>query len=996
MYRGIYLIFVRLKSEVSLMKNEKKSTARVAPMKDDLFGMGRIEVRGARVNNLKNIDVDLPRHKLSVVTGLSGSGKSSLAFDTLLAEGNRRYLDTFSAYARSFIGNNNTRPDVDEIVGLSPVVAIEQKTASTNPRSTVGTVTEIYDYMRVLFARVATPYSYLTGREMSRYTEEQVVDYIMEGYAARGIYILAPVVVDRKGHYRELFEQLRRRGFINAYIDGELRELSPGMKLSRFAIHYVSVVVDKCTVREDNKQRIVEAVGIAMKLGDGVIDILEPGGSKVQHLSKKLMDPESGISYPDPSPADFSFNSPRGYCKHCKGLGKIGALDVDKVVANPHASIRDGAIVPIGKYKKRSSLFRDIEVILTESGYSLDTPFEALSQEVVDQIFWGTSDDDDTISEGDEGFAFRGISQYVRELADDDDATATMRSWAEEFLSEVTCPECHGKRLNPIALSYRLGAYSIGDLSEMDLDRLQEVLTELPQQLSESQNKVAHEILKEISTRLSFLLNVGLYYLNLSRPSASLSGGESQRIRLATQIGTGLVEVLYILDEPGIGLHQRDNRMLIDALKELRDAQNTVLVVEHDRDMMLAADYLIDMGPGAGRLGGHVIYQGKPSDIGDTRTLTCDYLTNRLAIPLPTSYRKPREGQWLTLKGCTGHNLKDVTLRIPLGLFVCVTGVSGSGKSSLINGTLVPVVSQHLYHSKQAPLPYLAVEGLELVDKIAVVDQSPLGRTPRSNPATYTGLFTEIRNLFVQVPESRARGYKPGRFSFNVKDGRCEECKGNGYKTITMNFLPDVTIPCDVCRGKRYNRETLEVRYKGKSIAEVLDMTFNQAAEFFEHIPSLYRKLATLQRVGLGYIKLGQASTTLSGGESQRVKLATELSKRDTGHTLYILDEPTTGLHFEDIRVLLGLVGELVDRGNTVVIIEHNLDVVKCADYLIDMGLGGGRNGGEVIFSGTPEEMLAIPDAQSYTAHYLREEVARTPRVDESVSSDNSHSTIIN
>lgn len=957
------------------------SDTHVSASEQELWAMGAIEVHGARVHNLKNIDVSLPRHKLTVVTGLSGSGKSSLAFDTLLAEGQRRYLDTFSSYARSFIGGGGGRPDVDEIVGLSPVVAIEQKSASTNPRSTVGTVTEIYDYLRILYARVGTPYSYLTGKEMVRYTEEQVVEHIMEQYADEGIYILAPVVVDRKGHYRELFEQMRRRGFLHAYIDGEVCELTPGMRLNRFSIHYVSVVVDKCSVRESNKQRITEAVSIAMKLGEGVIDVMRRDSTEIQHLSKRLMDPESGIAYPDASPADFSFNSPRGYCKRCKGLGRVGVLDIDKVVADPKVSIREGAIVPIGRYKKRSLLFTSIEEILKEHGCTIDTPFEKIPAEAVEQIFFGV-DSDEEEDEGEAHFTFAGVSQYVRELAEDDDATASMRSWAEEFLTEQTCPECHGRRLNPIALSYKLSGYNIADLTELDLDRLVERLREIEGQLTKNQQKVAHEVIKEILLRVNFLLDVGLYYLTLARPSASLSGGESQRIRLATQIGTGLVEVLYILDEPGIGLHQRDNRMLIDALKKLRDAQNTVLVVEHDRDMMLAADYLIDMGPGAGRLGGHATYQGPPSAIGDTHTLTCDYLTNRLAIPLPAAYRQPTDDAWLRLKGCTGNNLKNVDVSIPLGLFVCVTGVSGSGKSSLINGTLVPIISQHLYRSKQAPLPYASVEGLELIDKIAFVDQSPLGRTPRSNPATYTGLFSEIRNLFVKVPESRARGYKPGRFSFNVKGGRCEECKGNGYKTISMNFLPDVTIPCDVCRGKRYNRETLEVRYKGKSIAEVLDMTFNQAVEFFEHIPALYRKLSTLQRVGLGYVKLGQPSTTLSGGESQRVKLATELSKRDTGRTLYVLDEPTTGLHFEDIRVLLKLVNELVDRGNTVLIIEHNLDVIKSADYLIDMGLEGGRNGGEVIFAGSPQEMAQCSDTQSYTAHYLKEEMQRTPKTE--------------
>jgi excinuclease ABC, A subunit len=955
------------------------SQTHLSESEQELWAMGAIEVHGAREHNLKNVDVSLPRHKLTVVTGLSGSGKSSLAFDTLLAEGQRRYLDTFSSYARSFIGGGGGRPDVDEIVGLSPVVAIEQKSASTNPRSTVGTVTEIYDYLRILYARVGTPYSYRTGKEMMRYTEEQVIDHVMEQYADDSIYILAPIVVDRKGHYRELFEQMRRRGFLHAYIDGQICELTPGMKLNRFSRHYVSIMVDKCTVKKPNKQRIADAVAIAMKLGDGVLDIMRRDSEELQHLSKKLMDPESGIAYPDASPADFSFNSPRGYCKRCKGLGRVGVLDIDKVISSPSSSIRDGAIIPIGSYRKRSVLFTSIEKILAEHGCTIDTPFDQIPEEAVEQIFFGIDSDGEFGDEEESSFTFEGVSQYVRNLAEDEDATASMRSWAEAFLSERVCPACGGHRLNPIALSYRLAGDTIADLAELELDHLAVRLREIEDRLTDNQQKVAHEVIKEILLRVTFLLDVGLYYLTLSRPSVSLSGGESQRIRLATQIGTGLVEVLYILDEPGIGLHQRDNRMLIDALKKLRNAQNTVLVVEHDRDMMLAADYLIDMGPGAGRLGGHVIYQGAPSEIGDTHTQTCDYLMNRLFIPLPENYRQPISDRYIKLNGCTGNNLKDVSVSIPLGLFVCITGVSGSGKSSLINGTLVPILSQHLYHSKQTPLPYSSVEGLDLIDKIAFVDQSPLGRTPRSNPATYTGLFGEIRNLFVKVPESRARGYKPGRFSFNVKEGRCEECRGNGYKTISMNFLPDVTIPCGVCRGKRYNRETLEIRYKGKSIADVLDMTFNQAAEFFEHIPTLHRKLSTLQRVGLGYVKLGQPSTTLSGGESQRVKLATELSKRDTGRTLYVLDEPTTGLHFEDIRVLLKLVNELVDRGNTVLIIEHNLDVIKSADYVIDMGPEGGRNGGEIIFSGSPLEMIQIPDTQSYTAQYLKEEMQRTP-----------------
>lgn len=940
-----------------------------------VFEDGAIEIKGARVHNLKNIDVKIPRHKLTVITGLSGSGKSTLAFDTIFAEGQRRYMDTFSPYARSFIGGGQSeRPNVEQIEGLSPVVAIDQKTTGKNPRSTVGTITEISDFLRVLFARAATPYSYISGKPMVRYSRDQVVELIQNKYQGQAIEILAPVVIDRKGHYRELFAYLMRKGYLSVYVDGAMQPLVPNMIVNRFYRHYISVLIDKCTVKSEDSHRLLEAVTLAFKEGDGLVDIRLKSTGEVKHLSHRLMDPDHGISYPDPSPADFSFNSPRGYCPRCRGLGEVHDIDLDAVIPNRSLSIKDGGIVPIGKAKK-NRLFGEIERILTQNGLELSTPIEQIPSEVIEDILWGEEEREELVQES----PFRGIASYLLTLQEDDNLSSENRKWIDTFLALKTCPDCGGSRLNAIARSYRLGEYNIVDLGRMDIDELQQKIELLPQSLSDYQQSIAKEVLKEVNTRLQFLIDVGLGYLSLDRSSASLSGGEAQRIRLATQIGTGLVEVLYILDEPGIGLHQKDNRKLIQSLLNLRDSENSIIVVEHDRDMMLSSDYIVDMGPGAGRMGGNVVFAGTPQEILLHHSLTASYLKSEKYIPLPARYRPSAEKQ-VVIHEAQGNNLKKVTLSIPLKVFVCVTGVSGSGKSTLINDTLVPIISQKLYRSHRQPLPFASIEGLEYIDKLAVVDQSPLGRTPRSNPATYTGLFTEIRNLFAITPESKARGYKPGRFSFNVKGGRCEECKGNGEKTISMNFLPDVHIPCEECQGKRYTRETLEIRYKGKSIADVLDMTINQATEFFEAIPSIHKKLHILQRVGLGYIKLGQSSTTLSGGENQRVKLATELAKRDTGNTLYVLDEPTTGLHFEDIQMLLNLINELVDRGNSVWIIEHNLDVIKSADYIIDMGPDSGRNGGEVIFAGTPSQMVEAMPSKSYTATFLKEEMDRTPK----------------
>ena len=939
----------------------------------------RICVYGARVHNLKNIDVVIPRNTLTVITGLSGSGKSSLAFDTIFAEGQRRYIETFSAYARNFLGGME-RPDVDKITGLSPVISIEQKTTNRNPRSTVGTTTEIYDYLRLLYARAGKAYSYMTGEEMVKYTEEKVIDMILHDYQGKRIYILAPLVRSRKGHYRELFESMRRKGYLNIRVDGEIKEIVRGMKVDRYKNHDIEVVIDKMQVKPETPgtpstpdERLKKSVLIAMKQGEGLIMILDKDTNAIKYFSKRLMCPTTGISYSDPAPNNFSFNSPQGACPHCKGLGTINEIDLKKVIPDDKISIYEGGIAPLGKYKNQM-IFWQIGALLKKYDEDLKTPIKDIPEEAMTEILYGSLEnvriDKELVHTTSDYFvSFDGIIKYLRNVMENDESTSGQK-WADQFLQECECPECHGQRLNREALSYRIWDKNISELAAMDISELREWLDQVEDHLEHQQQQIAHEILKEIRTRLDFLLEVGLDYLALNRQSASLSGGESQRIRLATQIGSQLVNVLYILDEPSIGLHQRDNERLINSLKELRDLGNTVIVVEHDQDMMLNADYIIDIGPRAGRKGGEVVFQGTPKEMLKTNSVTASYLNGNLSIPIP---RKRREGngRYLNIKGTSGNNLKHVDVTFPLGELIVVTGVSGSGKSTLVNETLQPILSQHFYRSLKRPMPYDSIEGLEYIDKVVNVDQSPLGRTPRSNPATYTGVFSDIRSLFVNLPEAKIRGYKPGRFSFNVKGGRCEACSGNGYKTIEMNFLPDIQVPCEVCHGKRYNRETLEVRYKGKSIADILDMTINQAVEFFENVPDILRKIKTIQDVGLGYVKLGQPSTTLSGGESQRVKLATELSKKDTGKTLYILDEPTTGLHFEDIRILMDVLQKLVDRGNTVIIIEHNLDVIKLADHIIDMGLEGGRKGGTILATGTPEQ-VAKKDV-GYTAQFLRQ-----------------------
>ena len=936
----------------------------------------KIEVYGARVHNLKNVDVVMPRNSLTVITGLSGSGKSSLAFDTIFAEGQRRYIETFSAYARNFLGNMQ-RPDVDKITGLSPVISIEQKTTNCNPRSTVGTVTEIYDYLRLLYARTADAYSYASGEKMVKYTEEKIVGIIETAYSGKRIFILAPLVRQRKGHYRELFESLRRKGYLYARVDGEVLEITRGMKTDRYKNHNIEVVIDKMEVREGDGERLRKSIETAMRQGDGAIVILDKDSGESRSFSKKLMDPVTGIAYSDPAPNMFSFNSPEGACPHCKGLGWVNEIDMEKVIPDNTLSIADGAIVPLGKFKNQM-IFWQIEAILAKSGMALSTPFKDIPKEAVDEIMFGSIENvripkERVHTSSDYFVAYDGVVKYLRSVMENDD-TAAGQKWADQFLAVAECPECHGQRLRKESLAYRIWDKNIAELSHFDLNNLREWLDELPDHLSSTQQKIGNEILKELRTRVDFLLQVGLGYLSLDRPSASLSGGESQRIRLATQIGSQLVNVLYILDEPSIGLHQRDNCKLIESLKQLRDIGNTVMVVEHDSDMMLAADYIVDIGPKAGRKGGEVVFQGTPEEMLRKHTLTAQYLNMEKTISIPSKRRKGN-GKYIRIKGACGNNLKNVDVEFPLGKLIVVTGVSGSGKSTLINETLQPILSQHFYRSLKTPMPYSSIEGIENIDKVVNVDQSPLGRTPRSNPATYTGVFSDIRNLFVALPEAQIRGYKPGRFSFNVKGGRCETCGGNGYKTIEMNFLPDVMVPCEVCHGKRYNRETMEVRYKGKSIADVLDMTINQAVEFFDAVPSISQKITALQQVGLGYIKLGQSSTTLSGGESQRVKLATELGKKDTGKTLYILDEPTTGLHFEDIRILMDVLQKLVDKGNTVIIIEHNLDVIKLADHIIDLGPDGGRGGGEILTTGTPED-VAKSD-KGYTPMFLKRELDR-------------------
>lgn len=934
----------------------------------------KIEVFGARVHNLKNVDITIPRNSLTVFTGLSGSGKSSLAFDTIFAEGQRRYIETFSAYARNFLGNME-RPDVDKITGLSPVISIEQKTTNKNPRSTVGTTTEIYDYLRLLFARAGEAYSYMSGEKMVKYTEEKVVDMIMSDYQDRKIYILSPLVRNRKGHYRELFEQMRRKGYLYIRVDGEVQELTRGMKVDRYKNHNIEVVIDKMKLggTENNtlRERLAKTVSTAMKQGEGLIMILDNERDEAKYFSKRLMDPVTGIAYKDPAPNIFSFNSPEGACPQCKGLGVIDEIDLKKVIPDNKQDIYSGAIVPLGKYKNQM-IFWQIDALLKRHDCDLKTPVKDIPKEAMDEVLYGSLEKLKIAKElvhttSDYFVSFDGIIKYLRTVMENDDSSAG-KKWADQFIAEAQCPECHGHRLNREALSYKIWDKNIADLAEMDINELKDWVDHVEEHMSEKQRTIAVEIVKEIRKRINFLLDVGLDYLALNRQSATLSGGESQRIRLATQIGSQLVNVLYILDEPSIGLHQRDNERLINSLKELRDMGNTVIVVEHDEDMMRAADWIVDIGPKAGRKGGEVVFQGKPADMLKTHTLTAQYLNGERAIELPKE-RREGNGKTIQLTGCKGNNLKDVNVTFPLGELIVVTGVSGSGKSTLINETLQPILSQHFYRSLKRPMPYGKIEGIDNIDKVVNVDQSPIGRTPRSNPATYTGVFSDIRQLFVNLPEAKIRGYKPGRFSFNVKGGRCETCGGNGYKTIEMNFLPDVMVPCEVCHGKRYNRETLEVRFKGKSIADVLDMTVNMAVEFFENVPQILPKIKALQDVGLGYIKLGQSSTTLSGGESQRVKLATELAKRDTGKTLYILDEPTTGLHFEDIRILMDVLQKLVDRGNTVIIIEHNLDVIKLADYIIDMGPEGGRGGGRMLSCGTPE--VVAKNKESYTSRFL-------------------------
>ena len=934
----------------------------------------KINVWGARVHNLKNIDVEIPRNSLTVITGLSGSGKSSLAFDTIFAEGQRRYMETFSTYARNFLGGME-RPDVDKITGLSPVISIEQKTTNKNPRSTVGTTTEIYDYLRLLYARAGTAYSYATGEKMVKYTEEKVIQMILERYASKRIYILAPLVHQRKGHYRELFESMRRKGYLYMRVDGEVMEITRGMKVDRYKNHNIEVVIDKLKVQGKDDQRLKKTVEVAMKQGDGVIMILDKDNDELKSYSKRLMDPVTGISYPEPAPNNFSFNSPEGACPKCKGLGYVNEIDLKKVIPDTNKSIYEGAIAPLGKYKNQM-IFWQIDAILKKYNCELKTSIKDVPADALDEILYGSMERVKIAKElvhtsSDFFSTYDGLIKYLKSVMDNDDS-ASSQKWADQFLATCQCPDCKGQKLKRESLAYRVWDKNIAELASMDISDLKTWLDNVEEHLDTKGRKIAAEIVKEIRTRVSFLLEVGLDYLTLNRQSVSLSGGESQRIRLATQIGSQLVNVLYILDEPSIGLHQRDNERLIASLKELRDLGNTVIVVEHDKDMMLAADYIIDIGPKAGRKGGEVVYQGTPQNMLKGNTITANYLNGQMKIEVP-SHRREGNGKSIWIRGAKGNNLKDVDVEIPLGKLIVVTGVSGSGKSTLINETLQPILSQHFYRSLKRPMPYDDVEGIDNVDKVVNVDQSPLGRTPRSNPATYTGVFNDIRNLFVNLPEAMIRGYKPGRFSFNVKGGRCEACSGNGYKTIEMNVLPDVMVPCEVCHGKRYNRETLEVRYKGKSIADVLDMTINQAVEFFENVPNILQKIKTIQDVGLGYIKLGQPSTTLSGGESQRVKLATELSKRDTGKTIYILDEPTTGLHFEDIRILMDVLQKLVDRGNTVLIIEHNLDVIKLADHIIDMGPEGGRNGGLLLSAGTPEEVAK--SKVGFTPKFLKQEL---------------------
>lgn len=936
----------------------------------DINTNSSLSVLGARVHNLKNIDVDIPHNSLTVITGLSGSGKSSLAFDTIFAEGQRRYIETFSAYARNMLGNLE-RPDVDKITGLSPVIAIEQKTINRNPRSTIGTTTEVYDFLRLLYARVGTAVSYVSGQPMVKYTQEQIVNLILEKYDGHKVYILAPIVKNRKGHYKELFEQLRKKGFLTVRVDGELRELTLNMKVDRYKNHDIELVIDRLKVSSKDVARLDATVSDALKQGDKQVMIYDVDDDNVSYYSQSLMDPVSGISYREPAPHNFSFNSPLGACPCCKGLGYVNIVDRKKIIPNPDRSIHEGGIVPLGSYRN-SMIFWQIDAICKKYGATIKTPIKNLPEEAMNDILNGTNErlviENDTMATYNYFHTYEGLVKYI-EMQQDDESSAAAKKWSEGFFTRGVCPECHGDRLNKEALHFFVDDKNIAELSRMDISDLYEWSKTVEDRLSPTQRLIATEIMKEVRSRLKFLVDVGLDYLQLNRASATLSGGESQRIRLATQLGSQLVNVLYILDEPSIGLHQRDNRRLIDSLKNLRDASNSILVVEHDKDIMLEADYIVDIGPKAGRKGGEVVFSGTPDEMLATDTLTARYLNGELKIPFKAQPRKG-SGKRLVLRGASGNNLQDVDLTIPLGRLVCVAGVSGSGKSSLINATLQPILSQKFYRSHTAPLPYKKIEGIENIDKVVTVDQSPLGKSPRSNPATYTGVFTQIRDLYANLPEAKIRGYRPGRFSFNVSGGRCETCNGNGYKTIVMNFLPDVLVPCETCGGKRYNRETLEVRFKGKSIADVLDMTINQAVDFFAGIPAILNKIKVLQDIGLGYIKLGQPSSTLSGGENQRVKLATELSHRDTGNTLFILDEPTTGLHFDDIRVLLNILNKLVDKGNTVLVIEHNLDVICAADYIIDMGPGGGKNGGHIIATGSPKQLAKT---SSPTASFIRE-----------------------
>lgn len=944
-----------------------------------------IQVFGAREHNLKNIDVTIPRNKVVVITGLSGSGKSSLAFDTIYAEGQRRYIESFAAYARQFLGGME-RPDVDKITGLSPVISIEQKTTSRNPRSTVGTITEIYDFLRLLYARTADAYSYNTGELMVRYSDEQIINLILEKYDGKKLIMLGPSIKGRKGHYRELFEQIRKSGFTKVRVDGEVKDITYGMKLDRYKIHDIEIVIDRIEVNADNRTRINDALKTAMRYGKGTMMVQDYDTNKVQFFSRKLMCPTTGISYDDPAPNLFSFNSPYGACHKCNGLGEVSEIDIKKIIPNPQQSIKRGGLAPLGEYKN-SWIFAQLEAIGEKFDFKLDTPLEEISEDALDAILYGTEEVLKVKGQYEGGLSyavsFDGIVNFISNQFEEGVNESTKR-WAESFMNKVECPECHGARLRKEALYFKLDGKNIAELSRLDINEFYSTIKGLEKKLSKRQLLIGKEVLKEISDRTNFLLDIGLDYLRLNMSAKTLSGGEAQRIRLATQIGSQLVGVLYILDEPSIGLHQRDNTKLIKALQNLRDAGNSVLVVEHDKEMMEAADYILDIGPGAGVHGGQVVASGSYADILKSDSSTSQYLNDRKRIEVPAT-RREGNGKFLMLKGATGHNLQNVDLKLPLGKFVCVTGVSGSGKSSLINETLYPILAKYFYDAGKKPLPYKKIEGIENIDKVIDIDQTPIGRTPRSNPATYTGVFTDIRSLFANLPEAKIRGYQPGRFSFNVKGGRCETCKGGGVKVIEMNFLPDVEVLCETCQGKRYNRETLEVRFKGKSISDVLDMTIEQAVVFFEAIPSILQKIKTLNDVGLGYITLGQQSTTLSGGEAQRVKLATELSKRDTGQTLYLLDEPTTGLHFEDIRILLEVLDKLVDRGNTVLVIEHNMDIIKVADHIIDIGPDGGVKGGHIIAEGTPEEI--VKKNKGFTAPYLKKELEHAPKAVETVAS---------